>query len=754
MRNNGAVMPSRKPLSRYLVFIYAFFLAINLPHPSSAQEDEAPATRDPQSLAERFLGYDGAPTTSPLTPIYNVDDTAEFWVGKTTSETPVRISATLVAASPGVYLWVEDGIATQGNLSQRAGQLSQILTLYRMHDNYREAGIVPGIGEVTDPNDLLAIPDIDNDPHLYILFTTNLSEEREAIFNPLDSLPVEFAPFSNQHEMLYVNTSPYGGTLLSDALYTSMLVRAIYRFVIAANVDQPAWLTEALDWSLLFAIQETQVPAGNLTAFLQAPDTPLLQPPTLTTQSQVIGGQQLFLGYFQQRYGSAPLTDLYLQPGSGISPLDAVLEARNIIDPATGALVTGRDAFADFVLTNTLNFPFGDGRYVQGIVQLPEGQLSTSTALTLPAELSGLSVNQFGAQIYTYSTSQERTVEVTFDGSPTVARLPMPIDHDPADPYYWSEQGGDQNPTLTRALDLSDIDSATLTFDTWYNLVPGWNYGYVSVSANDGETWQPLQVTNSSANNLYGVSYGAGFSGISTTAQPRPFPILGVVVGSDGVTANDVSAGGPAATAGVRAGDVIIGYDNHEWIGTPNLLGLLANYAPGDTLHLYIQRGSDRLDIPVVLGAHPTRVVEPSPTWLPQTADLTPYAGQQILLRFETVTLPGREDRGFAVDNLAIPEIDWTDTAETTDDWTLNGWTQVDNVLPQQWIVQAATSGLLSTTQTIFPRVRRLLDAGDDSSTGSWRFALGAGETLVLTVSGVNDDTTERATFSLGVKSE
>ena len=107
-----------------------------------------------------------------------------------------------------------------------------------------------------------------------------------------------------------------------------------------------------------------------------------------------------------------------------------------------------------------------------------------------------------------------------------------------------------------------------------------------------------------------------------------------------------------------------------------------------------------------------------------------------------------------AVDNLAIPEIDWTDDGDSAGDWMLDGWSSVDNILPQQWIVQGATIG----SQAVSPRVRRLVDAGDDltntgaASTGTWRIALGEGETLILAISAANDNTSERATFTLGIK--
>ncbi|MFN8562636.1 MAG: immune inhibitor A [Anaerolineae bacterium] len=182
---------------------------------------------------------------------------------------------------------------------------------------------------------------------------------------------------------------------------------------------------------------------------------------------------------------------------------------------------------------------------------------------------------------------------------------------------------------------------------------------------------------------------------------------------------------------------MIIGYDNHEWEGAPNVLGLLAEYSPGDTLHLYIQRGSDRLDIPLVLGAHPTRVVEPAPLWQAQTVDLSAYAGQEIMLRFELVTLPAQADRGgVAIDNIAIPEIDFHDDAEgDAAGWTLNGWQQVDNQLRQRWIVQAGTSG----SPNSFPSVHALITPDDADATGEWRIAAQANETLTL-AAGANDD--------------
>lgn len=707
-------------------------------------------TRDPQALAERYLGYQGDLLIPPLTPIYRVGDEAQFWVGKAGSDTPTRVNATLAAAAPNVYLWVEDGVLPRANLAQTAQQLSQVTTLFRLRDNYRPQTLLPGVGSVSDPSDLLPVPDVDNDPHLFILFTTDLSEDRNAIHNPLDSLPVELAPYSNQHEMLYMNTSSYADTPLNDPLYLTTLARGIYRWIMNINVpQQAAWLTDALNWLLLLNLQQTQVGADSVTAFLQAPDTPLIQPPTLTSQTQTLGEQQLFLGYFLQRYGNAPFNNLFLQAGSGISPLDAVLSRHDVTDPVSGAQVSGRDAFADFVVTNGMNLAFGDGRYYHSALELQQGLVAAATLLDPQSELNDLSVNQFGTQYFRYAPAEAQTVTIRFGGSETVARLPMPADRDPADRFYWSGRAVDQNPTLTRTIDLRDKERATLTFDLWHDLAPGWNYGYVSVSTDDGATWDALAATTASPNNRYGVAYGAGFTGISNPAEPHPFPIMGVVIGGDGITASDVAAGSPAALAGMRPGDVIIGYDNHEWEETPNILGLLANYLPGDTLHLYTQRGDQRLDIPVVLGAHPTRIVEPAPLWQAQSVDLSPYAGQEIMLRFEAVTLPGREDQGIGIDNIAIPEIDFRDDAEASaESWTVAGWQQVDNQLPQHWIVQAATSG----TQTSYPRVQTLVEPDDITTSGEWRIALEANETLTLAVSGANDDTTERAAFSLGFK--
>ena len=568
---------------------------------------DAPA-RDPHSLAQRYLGFTGDTPIPPLTPIYSPGDKTQFWVAKSDSPTPVRVSATLAAAAPNVYLWVEDGVSVAGDLPKNAATLGGFLIGLRSHDNYRQSVSVPGIGTFSDSADLLPIPDVDNDDHLFILYTSHLAESSGTIINPLDSQPVEYAPYSNQHEMLYVNTTPHPGTPLDDPNYNNQVILALYRWIIHTNVPtQAAWLTDALDWGLLLQIQQTKIDDASLATYLQITDTPLIQP---VSQVSSIGEQQLFLGYLLQRYGSDPFIDLFLQPGKGITPLDDALRQHAISDPVSGAPVTGRDAYADFAMTNGLNLAFGDWRYVESTVPLPNGVLASARTLDPAADYDDSTVSQFGAQYFRYSNSDTTpaTVALSFDGSPTVARLPMPADRDPADAYYWSGFGGDHDATLTRAVDLTGVSKATLTFDAWYNLASDWDYGYVAASTDDGVTWKALTASNSTASNTYGVAYGANFTGISNPVKPHPFPTLGVIIASDDITISDVVADGAGAKAGIQKGDQIIGYDQQVWSGKPDVIGLLGNYYPGDTLHLYILRGTERIDLPVVLAPHPTRL--------------------------------------------------------------------------------------------------------------------------------------------------
>jgi hypothetical protein len=78
--------------------------------------------------------------------------------------------------------------------------------------------------------------------------------------------------------------------------------------------------------------------------------------------------------------------------------------------------------------------------------------------------------------------------------------------------------------------------------------------------------------------------------------------------------------------------------------------------------------------------------------WIAETIDLTPFAGQEILLRFETITDPILTFGSFAVDDVAIPELGFFDDAETLDDgWTAEGFTRATAELPQAWQLQLIT---------------------------------------------------------------
>lgn len=80
--------------------------------------------------------------------------------------------------------------------------------------------------------------------------------------------------------------------------------------------------------------------------------------------------------------------------------------------------------------------------------------------------------------------------------------------------------------------------------------------------------------------------------------------------------------------------------------------------------------------------------------WEEQFVDLTPFAGQQIMIGFHMITDDALNYNGIAIDDVSIPELDYfEDFEQGHGGWSHSGFARIDNVLPQYFIVQVVTEG-------------------------------------------------------------
>lgn len=76
-----------------------------------------------------------------------------------------------------------------------------------------------------------------------------------------------------------------------------------------------------------------------------------------------------------------------------------------------------------------------------------------------------------------------------------------------------------------------------------------------------------------------------------------------------------------------------------------------------------------------------------SNAWLEERIDLTPFAGSQTLVRFEYVTDGAVYESGFVIDDVAVPELDFLDDAESDVGWNAQGFRRIDNNVPVDYLV-------------------------------------------------------------------
>ena len=80
--------------------------------------------------------------------------------------------------------------------------------------------------------------------------------------------------------------------------------------------------------------------------------------------------------------------------------------------------------------------------------------------------------------------------------------------------------------------------------------------------------------------------------------------------------------------------------------------------------------------------------------WREESVDLTPYTGDVVVLRFEQVTDDAYNAPGFAVDDISIPELGYSNDAEGSDGgWFPEGFVRTDGRLPEPFSLQLIRMG-------------------------------------------------------------
>jgi len=584
--------------------------------PSPPPEQTRPLDRDLLELAVR-LGRAGGPL-SPVArqepPAYQEGQQEEFTVMDSLEPSLGTVNATLRLITPRAYFYFQDGRDVSQEDLQEAGRDFEE-TVYPLVARYFGQEWSPGV---------------DSDGHITLLHAD--LPGLGAYFSDADEHPRAASPASNEREMIYLNS---GGAKPGSDDYNGLVAHELQHLVHwKADPTEEVWVNEGL--SELARELASGGPGSRPIAVAQ-PDTQLnAWEPLGAGNAPHYAASYLFVRYLLEQYGGWEAARRLLEePADGIEGIDAYLAPFG---------VTFEDVFADWLVANYLDDPNG------GPYSYADAEVEVSPAITL-ADYgeSEDSVHQFAADYVEVELSEGDAV-FSFDGGEAVKAIPN-------EPHsgrgqWWSGRGDAIDSTLTGEFDLTGLESATLTFWTWYDIEEQWDYAYVMASSDGGSTWQILRGRHTSDENPLGLAYGPAYTGKS---------------------------------------------------------------------------GGD------------------SPAWVEESIDLSPFAGQKILLRFEYITDEGISLDGWAIDDIAIPELAFFDDGEENRAWQAQGFQRLTAPLPQRFIVQVIEMGETTNVRTL---------PLDEANRGEVRLS-GFGTTLdkaVIVVAAASDGTTQAAPYRYSLR--
>ncbi|MBK8985973.1 MAG: immune inhibitor A [Chloroflexi bacterium] len=519
-------------------------------------------------------------------PVYRLGDRQTFFTDNG------RIQATLLGITEHTYFWVEDSLRFNQREVQTAAD--------RLETEYYPR-LVTLFGQEWQPG-------IDNDPHFTVLHLagTNTSSEL-GYFSSVNQYPRSLYAESNQQEMVYL---VMGNLDLGEDLYYGTLVHEIQHLIQwYLDPNEDTWLNEGLS-----QLAEIYLGFDTATAldYTRRPHTRLN---TWDYDADYVDAHYsaayLYMVYLWEQLGETAVQELSRHPANGLAAVSAILRGH-----APDRSLT--DFTADWVAANFLDSPAAGPRY--NYQNLDLGRPSYQWRIKqLPQETTD-ELGQFATHYV--ELNLRGPVTLTFAGDST-ADL---IDSAPrsGEQMWYAPAQDDSNARLTAVFDLSALSSASLNFATWYDLEEEYDFAYLSISSDRGQSWELLVPNHATSG-----EYGPAFSGRSADARDQ----------RDG--------------------------------------------------------------------------------WVKEQISLNRYVGQQVWLRFEVLTDSAVPGRGFALDDISVPELDYLNDAESSSpEWQAEGFLQTGWQLPQQWVVQLIEGGPI-------PSVTRL--PLNELNQGRWELEIGKG---------------------------
>lgn len=442
------------------------------PPPGPAEEEAAralaavrPPERDDVRLAQGFLGVGELPATPAPTEPPAPGTTATFDVLNTGNNTYSTVEAVLVGSGEHAHFWFDTSLP-----QPTAAELAPIAAAF--DEIYAQSVAIFG----PESN-----PGIDGDPRVHILHASPAALCTSAgacgllgYFSSHDSLPRAVASRSNERDMFLMNASIFG-----QANYLGVLAHE-FRHMIEDNYDR-----SDADWE----VEGSASLAEELTGFPGNPRSRanlFLAQPDQQLSSWVDSGSTPYygMGYLLNRYLYDRLgPDLYrafaAHPADGLDAITAVAEE-------AGLPLTGHTLWEDWLVALAIhNLPGAPEIY-----RIGDGTLDTALATVVsafPVEYA-TTVRQYAADYY--RLEGEGDVTISFEGAQHVPLLGVPA---ASGSHFWiAARANYSQPSLSRAFDLRALDSATLTYEVYHDIETGYDFAYVAVSSDGGETWEGL----------------------------------------------------------------------------------------------------------------------------------------------------------------------------------------------------------------------------------------------------------------------